>query len=270
MKQWKLQSPTLAKANPIAASAQAPPPIAQFAPNMTIIPGAKVISDRVNEIGERNKENMPTLLGSSNNDAKLETVKVENVVVKLPTAPKSILFPTPPKITAQQEENVKAFRFPDLAAMPSELPPLSKLDANMPTAIKSPPPGGEVFQTPVPVVNIPKVPTQVVGAPKTSLPLTPKTPVPIKCTCNPAVKPQRGLSSSRFASKEGTNSPFANNFSVSLQVMVHKDFCPLYNKKSNQENGHVRDASMSQKKLRAEADPFTPSPVKSLISRPGF
>lgn len=75
----------------------------------------------------------------------------------------------------------------------------------------------------------------------------PRTPEPAKCNCTPAIKPQKGLSASRFASKETGNSSFANKFSVNLQIFIHQDFCPMSERHKS-----------AQQALRAQAEPFTP------------
>ncbi|KAM3462733.1 hypothetical protein NHJ6243_003938 [Beauveria neobassiana] len=75
----------------------------------------------------------------------------------------------------------------------------------------------------------------------------PRTPEPAKCNCTPTIKPQKGLSASRFASKETGNSSFANKFSVNLQIVIHQDFCPMSERHKS-----------AQQALRAQAEPFTP------------
>ncbi|KAM3456683.1 hypothetical protein MY3296_001638 [Beauveria thailandica] len=76
----------------------------------------------------------------------------------------------------------------------------------------------------------------------------PRTPEPAKCNCTPTLKPQKGLSASRFAPKDTENSSSAKKFSVNLQIVIHQDFCPM-----SERHGSV------QMTLRAQAEPFTPS-----------
>ncbi|KAK8149002.1 hypothetical protein G3M48_008479 [Beauveria asiatica] len=71
---------------------------------------------------------------------------------------------------------------------------------------------------------------------------------PAKCNCTPTLKPQKGLSASRFAPKDTENPPSANKFSVNLQIVIHQDFCPM--------SERHRSVQMT---LRASAEPFTPS-----------
>ncbi|KAM3512880.1 hypothetical protein MY11210_003510 [Beauveria gryllotalpidicola] len=85
----------------------------------------------------------------------------------------------------------------------------------------------------------------------------PRTPNPAKCNCTPTIKPQKGLSASRFASKETGNCAFANKFSVNLQIIIHQDFCPMSERHRSMasEGKYIKSV---QQALRAEAEPFTP------------
>lgn len=83
------------------------------------------------------------------------------------------------------------------------------------------------------------------------------------CNCTPTLKPQKGLAASRFAPKETESSPFANKFSVNLQIAIHQDFCPLSSKQDKSNTNEGKDMTKVQKALRAEAEPFTPKSVGS-------
>ena len=98
----------------------------------------------------------------------------------------------------------------------------------------------------------------------------PQKKVSARCNCTPKVKPQKGLAASRFASKETEGSPFANKFSVNLQIAIHQEFCPLFAEQNKSNTGQGKDTSNAQRALRADAKPFTPQSCKRLIVDPGF
>ncbi|KAM3429211.1 hypothetical protein NHJ13734_008262 [Beauveria thailandica] len=104
-----------------------------------------------------------------------------------------------------------------------------------------------------PAVHLPPTPEQKENVREPSkamqqLVRPPRTPEPAKCSCTPTLKPQKGLSASRFAPKDTENPPSANKFSVNLQIVIHQDFCPM--------SERHRSVQMT---LRAQAEPFTPS-----------
>lgn len=80
------------------------------------------------------------------------------------------------------------------------------------------------------------------------------------CTCKPVVKKPRGLGSSRYASKEATGSPFANQFSVDFAVTVHQEFCTLYKSESGSSHSSASRSGSGITRLRPSAEPFTPTP----------